>query len=74
MKTNFRANLYAINDLRYENAPIPSCAEDEVLIEIKCCGICGSSASCFIYSNDNGNRRKLWFTKFYINNSWYGNG
>ncbi len=42
MKTNFRANLYAINDLRYENASIPSCAEDEVLIEVKCCGICGS--------------------------------
>ena len=42
MKSNFRANLYAINDLRYEEAPIPECAEDEVLVEIKSCGVCGS--------------------------------
>lgn len=42
MKSNFRANLYAINDLRYEEAPIPECMDDEVLIEVKSCGVCGS--------------------------------
>ena len=42
MKTNYRANLYAINDLRYENAPMPTCNDDEVLVEVKCCGVCGS--------------------------------
>ena len=42
MKTNYRANLYAINDLRYENAPMPTCNAAEVLVEVKCCGVCGS--------------------------------
>lgn len=36
------ANLYAINDLRYETVLMPECKEDEVLIEVKSCGICGS--------------------------------
>ena len=36
------ANLHAINDLRYEELPMPQCNEDEVLVQVKNCGICGS--------------------------------
>jgi len=36
------ANLYAVGDLRYEEVDIPQCGEDEVLLKIKSCGICGS--------------------------------
>ena len=42
MKTIKCANLHAINDLRYETVLMPECKEDEVLIEVKSCGICGS--------------------------------
>lgn len=42
MKTMKCANLHRINDLRYEDIPMPECGEDEVLVEVKCCGICGS--------------------------------
>lgn len=41
-KTNKCANLYAIGDLRIEERVIPVCDEDEVLVEIKACGVCGS--------------------------------
>lgn len=36
------ANLHAAGDLRYEEMDIPKCEEDEVLVKIKNCGICGS--------------------------------
>lgn len=36
------ANLYAPSDMRIEEVDIPECCEDEVLVEIKACGICGS--------------------------------
>ena len=36
------ANLYAPGDLRYEEVDLPVCADDEVLVKIKYCGICGS--------------------------------
>ena len=36
------ANLHQINDLRYEDIPMPVCGEDEVLVKVMCCGICGS--------------------------------
>ena len=36
------ANLHAVNDLRYEDIPQPQLGEDEVLVAVKCCGICGS--------------------------------
>lgn len=36
------ANLHGINDLRYEDLPMPECGEDEVLVKVKCCGVCGS--------------------------------
>ena len=36
------ANLHGIQDLRYEDMPMPVCQEDEVLVEVKRCGICGS--------------------------------
>lgn len=41
-ETIHHANLYAVNDLRYEETPRPVCGADEVLVEVKCCGICGS--------------------------------
>ncbi|MBO5069719.1 MAG: galactitol-1-phosphate 5-dehydrogenase [Roseburia sp.] len=36
------ANLHAVADLKYEEVDIPECGEDEVLVKIKKCGICGS--------------------------------
>ena len=36
------ANLHGINDLRYEDMPMPECQEDEVLVQVMNCGICGS--------------------------------
>lgn len=45
MKTNKCANLRAINDLRYEAVSMPECKEDEVLVQVKSCGICGSDIS-----------------------------
>lgn len=36
------ANLHAVGDLRYEQLPIPPLAEDELLVKIKACGVCGS--------------------------------
>ena len=35
-------NLHAVNDLRYEDVAMPVVNDDEVLVKIKCCGICGS--------------------------------
>ncbi len=35
------ANLHGLGDLRYEDMPKPSCGEDEVLVAVKCCGVCG---------------------------------
>lgn len=42
MKINKCANLHGINDLRYEDAPTLQCCNDEVILKIKSCGICGS--------------------------------
>ena len=42
MKTAKAAKLYAVNDLRYETSVIDEVEEDEVLVKIKSCGICGS--------------------------------
>ena len=36
------ANLHAVCDLRYEDVPIKECENEEVLIKVKSCGICGS--------------------------------
>lgn len=37
--------LYNINDLRYTDIPIPELKNDEVLINVKACGICGSDVN-----------------------------
>lgn len=42
MKKIKSANLYAVNDLRYEETPAPVCNDDEVMLCVKSCGICGS--------------------------------
>ena len=35
-------NLYGVNDLRYEDLPMPKAEQDEVLLKVKAVGICGS--------------------------------
>ncbi len=35
-------NLHGINDLRMDEMPMSVCGDDEVLVKIKYCGICGS--------------------------------
>ena len=35
-------NLHAVGDLRLDELPMPKCGEDEVLVKIGYCGICGS--------------------------------
>lgn len=42
MSNNKCANLHDICDLRYEDCEMPSCNEDEVILEVKSCGVCGS--------------------------------
>jgi L-iditol 2-dehydrogenase len=34
--------LHGVNDLRYELLPMPECQDNEVIIRVKACGICGS--------------------------------
>ena len=41
-KTTKSANLHGIGDLRYEDSDIITCLDDEVMVEVKSCGICGS--------------------------------
>ncbi len=36
------ANLYAVNDLRYESKTLEEVGKDEVLVQVKSCGVCGS--------------------------------
>lgn len=36
------AMYYSQNDVRIEDVPIPKISQDEVLVEMKACGICGS--------------------------------
>ncbi len=46
MKKIFKAaNLHAVNDLRYEDIQLCECKNDEVIVEVKSCGICGSDIS-----------------------------
>ena len=39
MKT---ARYYGIEDIRYEELPVPNCGEKDVLIKVAYAGICGS--------------------------------
>ncbi len=41
-KTMNAAVLHAVDDLRYETVPMPEVAEDEVLLRVRACGVCGS--------------------------------
>lgn len=50
MKTMMCANLHGIRDLRYEEIAMPECAQDEVLVRVKSCGICGSDIGR-VYTN-----------------------
>ena len=43
------ANLHGVNDLRIEKVEIPMCGDDEVLVKIKRCGICGSDIGRVFY-------------------------
>lgn len=42
--------LYGIRDLRLEEMPIPDLKKDEVLVEVKACGICGSDVNRYFQS------------------------
>lgn len=44
-KINFCANLYAVGDLRYEKCDFPTAIDDEVIVKIRACGVCGSDLS-----------------------------
>lgn len=41
-KEMFAAVLHKPEDLRMENIPVPEIGDREVLIKVKCCGICGT--------------------------------
>ncbi len=41
------AVFYGKNDLRIEDIPIPEISEDEVLIKVRACGICGTDMHIF---------------------------
>lgn len=41
-RTMMAANLHGVGDLRYEEVPVPECRDDEVMLDVKYCGICGS--------------------------------
>lgn len=41
-KKMMSARLHGVGDLRVEQVDMPVCREDEVLVKVKCCGICGS--------------------------------
>ena len=36
------ARIHGIDDLRLDSAPPPLCGPDDVVIEVRECGICGS--------------------------------
>lgn len=42
VKTMKAAVLHAVNDLRYEDVPVPAVGEGEVLLKIGAAGVCGS--------------------------------
>lgn len=42
MKTMKALNLYGVNDLRYDDVPVPQPQAGEVLLRVRACGICGS--------------------------------
>ena len=42
INTNKVLSLYGIGDIRLETRPVPCIKEDEVLLEVKACGICSS--------------------------------
>lgn len=44
-KSTKAANLHGINDLRYEDVILSRNNDDEVLVQVKSCGICGSDIS-----------------------------
>ena len=39
------AVLHNVGDIKYEDIAIPECGDDEVRIQVKVCGICGSDSS-----------------------------
>ncbi len=41
------AVLHAVGDIRYEDAPKPEIAENEILLRVKACGVCGTDVHFF---------------------------
>ena len=50
-----RSVFYGLKDIRTENVDIPNLKEDEILVEVKAAGICGTDVH--IYHGEKGNRR-----------------
>lgn len=50
-ETMLEAKLYGIGDLRLEEGPLPTMAEDEVLARVEVCGICTSDLRKFAMPN-----------------------
>ncbi|XP_054286199.1 sorbitol dehydrogenase-like [Macrosteles quadrilineatus] len=46
---NLTAVLYDVNDIRLEQRPVPEPADDEVLLEMSCVGICGSDIHYWVH-------------------------
>lgn len=41
------AVLHAVGDIRYEDVPVPEIGDDEVLLNVKACGVCGTDVHFF---------------------------
>ena len=46
------AVFYGKHDLRVENSPMPKAGPEDILIQVKACGICGTDVD--IYEGDKG--------------------
>jgi L-iditol 2-dehydrogenase len=46
------ALLEALNSISVKNVPEPSCADDEAILEVNACAVCGSDIRIFHFGND----------------------
>ncbi len=53
MKT-IAARMYGPHDLRVEEIELPELKPNQILIQLKACGICGSDLSCFMGQSTEG--------------------
>ena len=48
------AKLYDVNDLRIEELPDPNPADDEVVIQVKACGVCATDVNMWRGTSSEG--------------------